>query len=110
MIDIGTPEGRRAGAFAAILGGCITMTVFAAVGVYIVSGNARYSFYLALAAHLQVLIGLTAFSAQLIKRTIRAGRDGFEIRDDVQQVEVVNTPSQPVPTTDGLDPTEGDRA
>lgn len=81
MINLYTPDGRRAAAFGALLGGCAVMTVFAAVGVWLVSGNAKYSFYLALAAHVQVLIGLTAFSAQLIKRTIKAGKDGIEITD-----------------------------
>lgn len=81
MINLYTPDGRRAAAFGALLGGCVFMTVFAAVGVWLVSGNAKYSFYLALAAHVQVLIGLTAFSAQLIKRTIKAGKDGIEITD-----------------------------
>lgn len=90
MMNLLIPEGRKAAAFAAILGGCICMTLFAAAGVWLVSGNAEYSFYLALAAHLQVLLGLSAFSAQLIKRTIKAGKDGFEITDS-QQVEVTTT-------------------
>lgn len=81
MIDLGTPDGRKHGAFLAILGGCVTMTILAAIGVWLVSGNATYSFYLALAAHAQVLIGLTAFSAHLIKRSIKAGKDGIEITD-----------------------------
>lgn len=89
MIDLGNTDGRKHGAFLAILGGCVIMTVLAAVGVYLVSGNAKYSFYLALAAHAQVLIGLTAFSAHLIKRTLKAGRDGIEITDN--QVEVTTT-------------------
>lgn len=76
------PDGRRALAFAAIVGGCAVMTVFAAVGVYLVSGNAAYSFYLALAAHFQILVGLTALGALLVKRTIKAGKDGLEITDD----------------------------
>ena len=77
-----TPDGRRALAFAAIVGGCGVMTAFAAVGVWLVSANAAYSFYLALAAHFQILVGLTALGALLVKRTIKAGRDGFEISDD----------------------------
>lgn len=79
--DIALPEGRRAWAFAAIMGGCVVMTLFAAVGVYLVSGNAEYSFYLALAAHAQILVGMTALAAQFVKRTIKAGADGIEISD-----------------------------
>jgi len=81
MIDLKTPDGRRAAAFAAILGGCVIMTLFAAAGVYLVSGNARYSFWLAIAAHVQIIVGLTAFSALFVKRTIKAGKDGVEISD-----------------------------
>lgn len=77
-----TPDGRRAAAFVALICGCAVMTAFAAVGVWLVSGNAAYSFYLALAAHAQILVALTALSALLVKRTIRAGRDGIEISDD----------------------------
>ena len=81
MINLFTPDGRRAAAFAALLGGCGIMTVFAAIGVYLVSGNASYSFYLALAAHAQIMLGLTAFTALFVKRNIKAGRDGIEISD-----------------------------
>lgn len=77
-----TPDGRRAWAFAAIVGGCVIFTVFAAIGVYLVSGHAAYAFYLALAAHFQILVGMTALGALLVKRTIKAGRDGIEISDD----------------------------
>lgn len=85
MIDLKTHDGRRAAAFAAILGGCVTMTLFAAAGVYLVSGNAKYSFWLAIAAHVQILVGLTAFSALFVKRTIKAGRDGVEISDQANK-------------------------
>lgn len=89
MINLFTPDGRRAAAFAALLGGCGVMTIFAAVGVYLVSKNATYSFYLAIAAHAQILLGLTAFTALFVKRTIKAGKDGIEITDS--QVEVTTT-------------------
>jgi len=76
-----TANGRRAAAFCALLGGSAVMTVFAAVGVWLVAGNATYSFYLALAAHVQILLGLTAFTALFVKRSIKAGKDGIEITD-----------------------------
>lgn len=81
MINLSTPDGRRAAAFAALLGGCGVMTIFAAVGVWLVSGNEKHSFHLALAAHAQLLVGLTALSALLVKRSIKAGKDGIEITD-----------------------------
>lgn len=76
-----TSNGRRAAAFTALLGGSIVMTIFAAIGVWLVSGNATYSFYLALAAHAQIMLGLTAFTALFVKRSIKAGKDGIEITD-----------------------------
>lgn len=78
---VSTPNGRRIAAFGALLGGCAIMTVFAAIGVWLVSGNATYSFYLALAAHAQIMLGLTAFTALFVKRSIKAGKDGIEITD-----------------------------
>ena len=77
-----SPDGRRAFAFAAIMGGCVVMTLFAAVGVYLVRGDSQLSFYLALAAHAQILVGMTALSAQFVKRTLKAGKDGIEISDN----------------------------
>lgn len=79
--DITTPDGRRAWAFLAILGGCVTMTLFAAFGVYIVRKDAGLSFWLALAAHAQIALGLTAFTALFVKRSFKAGKDGIEITD-----------------------------
>lgn len=76
-----TPDGRRAWAFLALLGGSVVMTLFAAAGVYIVRRDAGLSFWLAMAAHVQVLVGMTGFGALLYKRTIKAGRDGVEISD-----------------------------
>lgn len=79
---IETHDGRRALSFLAILGGCITMTVFAAVGVWLVSGNAEYSLYLALAAHGQILVGMTALGWQMGRRVqIKGGKDGLEVND-----------------------------
>jgi hypothetical protein len=76
-----TVEGRRAWAFAALLGGCVVMTLFAAVGVYLVRANVSLSFWLALAAHAQILVGLTMFGALFVRRTIKVGREGIELTD-----------------------------
>lgn len=81
MIDLKTPDGRRAAAFAAILGGCVTMTLFAAFGVYIVRKDAGLSFWLALAAHAQIALGLTAFTALFVKRSLSVTKDGVSITD-----------------------------
>lgn len=80
--DIMNPDGRRAWAFAAIVGGCIVFTVFAAVGVYLVADNAHYAFLLALAAHAQVLVGMGALGWVLGRRvSISATRDGITTDD-----------------------------
>lgn len=77
-----THSGRRAWAFAAIWGGCITFTIFAAVGVWLVSGNALYSLYLALAAHAQILVGMTALGWAMGRRVkFDAGKDGVKLDD-----------------------------
>lgn len=75
-------DGRRAWAFAAIVGGCVTFTVFAAVGVYLVRKDALLAFYLALAAHVQILVGMTALGWTMGRRMIlSAGKDGLTASD-----------------------------
>ena len=87
---IDTHDGRRAWAFFAIWGGSVVFTVFAAVAVWLVSGNALYSLYLGLAAHLQILVGMTALGWAMGRRMqVKGGRDGFEIDD--QDGEVIHS-------------------
>lgn len=79
---IDTHDGRRALAFLAIWGGSIVFTGFAAVAVWLVSGHAEYSLYMGLAAHLQILVGMTALGWAMGRRVqAKGGRDGFEIDD-----------------------------
>ncbi len=80
--DIGTHDGRRSLAFLAVLGGCMVFTVFAAVGLYLVRDHPDFTFYLALAAHGQVFVGMTALGWQMGRRLqASAGRDGVSIND-----------------------------
>lgn len=75
-------DGRRAWAFAAICGGCIVFTIFAAVGVWLVSGHVLYTLILALAAHLQILVGMTALGWALGRRVqVDVTKDGAKIND-----------------------------
>lgn len=79
---IDTHDGRRALAFLAILGGCIVMTVFAAVGVYIVSENKGLSFWLAIAAHVQIFLGMSAMGWAMGRRmSASVTRDGASFDD-----------------------------
>ena len=80
------PDGRRAWAFAAICGGCVVFTGFAAVGVWLVSGNEHYTLILALAAHLQIFVGMTALGWTLGRRLqFEATKDGAKLNDQEQQ-------------------------
>jgi hypothetical protein len=78
-------EGRRAWAFVAIWVGCMVFTGFAAVAVYLVSGNARYSLVLGLAAHVQLFVGLGAFAFVLGRRMRFSGsKSGLTIDDSAE--------------------------
>ncbi len=79
---IDTHDGRRAFAFLAIFGGCLTFTVFAAVGVWLVRNHPGLSFWLALAAHAQVFLGMSALGWAMGRRMAgKATRDGVEFDD-----------------------------
>lgn len=89
-----TPGGRRAGAFLAIVGGCAVFTAFAAVGVYLARGDAQKAFYLALAAHGQVLIFMTALAGLLVKRSFKISGSGLEFDDQADAAQLVADAAQ----------------
>lgn len=74
-------DGRRAWAFLALLGASGVMTGFAAVVLYLVSADAGLTFWLGIAAHLQIAICITGFMAMFVKREVKAGKDGISVRD-----------------------------
>jgi hypothetical protein len=89
------PEGRRYWAFLVILGGCFIFTIFAAIGVWLVSGNAYYSLILALAAHAQLFVGMGAFSFVLGRRMrFKGGKDGVEFDDTSLPQQIVTTTTE----------------
>lgn len=97
--SIMSPDGRRAWAFAAICGGSVVFTVFAAVGVWLVSGNELYTLILALAAHLQVFVGMTALGWTLGRRLqLDVNRDGAKINDQEAPVGATATVTATVQT------------
>ena len=66
------------------------MTAFASVTLWMLydrNGPAEYLLYMGLSALLLVGIVLTGFSALLVKRTFRVGRDGLEYADSQGAVE-----------------------
>lgn len=86
-----TPEGRRAAAFAAILGGCAVMTIYVSVVLYIVRGDAKLAFWLGLAAHAQIFVGITGLIALFVKRSVKVGREGIEITDSAEPASITMT-------------------
>ena len=66
-----------------MLAWAIVFTIYAVVGLWVVSNVAVYVFWLAVAAHAQVFMILAGFTAQLVKRRISLGREGVQIDDHV---------------------------
>ena len=78
---IQTANGRRAWALLALLGGCVVFTSFSAVAVWLLSGNEEYTFYLAIAAHLQLAIGMGTLGGLLVRRSVKVTKEGLEYED-----------------------------
>lgn len=74
-------DGRRAWALIALVGGCAMFTAMAMWALHLVRGNAGFVFWLGLAAHAQVLVGMTGIAALLVKRQLKVSRKGIEISD-----------------------------
>lgn len=94
--SLATPEGRRFWAFFVMLGASFVFTCFAAVGVWLVSGNVLYSLILALAAHIQLFVCIGAFGWVMGRRiTLEAGRDGMKFGDSDSEAlkEAVQAPA-----------------
>jgi hypothetical protein len=80
--DISTHDGRRALSFLAVMGGAMVFTGFAAVSLYLLRDVPGFVFWLGLAAHVQILVGMTALGWQMGRRvSINAGRDGVTLSD-----------------------------
>lgn len=85
--DIATHDGRRALAFLAVMGGAMVFTLLIIWALWLLRGHPDYTFYLALAAHAQVLVGMTALGWQMGRRlNVNAGRDGVTINDSHVEV------------------------
>lgn len=89
MPSLASSSGRRFWAFLVILGSCFIFTIFAAVGVWLVSKNEKYTFYLALAAHAQLFVGLGFFSVVGgRKMTVEGGTNGLKYSDSMSADDV----------------------
>ena len=82
-----TPDGRRAYAFAAIVGGAMVFSAFIWIALWLIRDHAEFVFYLALAAHAQVLVGMTALGWAMGRRLqLQGGTDGVTINDSTVDV------------------------
>lgn len=68
-----------------MLGGAIIFTLYAIVGLWLVSNTALYVFWLAVIAHAQIFTIMTGYIAQLVKRRVSVGKEGMSITDDPTQ-------------------------
>jgi len=84
--SIATHDGRRALAFLAVMGGAMVFTLLIIWALWQLRGHDDYTFYLALAAHAQVFVGMTALGWQMGRRLqASASRDGLSINDGHDQ-------------------------
>lgn len=81
LSSIETAGGRRAWAFAALVGGAMVFTAFAAFGVWHLRSNPVFMFWLALAAHAQIFVVLMSLGGLLVRRSIKATKNGVEYED-----------------------------
>jgi len=65
-----------------MFGGGIIFTLYAIVGLWLVSSTALYVFWLAVIAHAQIFTIMTGYIAQLVKRRVSVGKEGVSITDD----------------------------
>lgn len=64
-----------------MFGGGIIFTIYAVVGLWLVSSTPLYVFWLAVIAHAQIFSIMAGYIAQLVKRRISVGREGVSITD-----------------------------
>lgn len=80
--DISTPDGRRAWAFLAIMGGAMVFSLFIWVALWMLRDESGFVFYLAIAAHVQVFVGMTALGFAMGRRLqASVSKDGVTIND-----------------------------
>lgn len=80
--SIETHDGRRALSFLAIMGGSMVFTAIIIWSIYEIREHAGFVFWLALAAHAQVFVGMTALGWQMGRRLVASvTRDGASIDD-----------------------------
>ena len=85
--SIATHDGRRAYAFLAIVGGCMVFTVLIIWAIWELREQKGFMFWLALAAHGQVLVGMSAIGWAMGRRAlIRVTREGATVDDSKSRI------------------------
>lgn len=84
-------EGRRAGAFLALLGGATVFTIYASVVLYLVKGAIGLVFWLGIAAHLQIALITSGLVALFVKRSLAISKDGITVNDATIETPAVTT-------------------
>jgi len=83
---INTDDGRRAFSFLAICGGCIVFTIFIFITLWLLRDSPGFVFWLALAAHAQILLGMSALGWALGRRMLfSVTRNGATVDDKVRE-------------------------
>jgi hypothetical protein len=90
LLDIET-NGRKNIAIWMMFGGSLVFTLFSGIALWMLSTNLAYVFYLALAAHVQILVIMTGFTALLVKRRISVSKDGASIEDSTNDPNTATT-------------------
>ena len=84
--DFATHDGRRAWSFLAIVGGCVVFTVLIFISLWLLHNHPGFVFWLAVLAHAQVLVGMTALGWAMGRRVVFSGsRDGVSLDDSGAQ-------------------------
>jgi hypothetical protein len=84
LVDPARSDRRRDWGLALLAGGGMAMTIFAAAVLtilYLRGAPLVYVFWMGIGSELLIGLVLTGFSALLVKRTFRVGRDGVEYTD-----------------------------
>lgn len=85
--SVSTHDGRRAAAFLAVVGGCMVFTALIIWALWELRGSPGFIFWLALAAHAQVFVGMSAIGWAMGRRAvISVTKDGATV-DDMPRVE-----------------------
>lgn len=82
MPNITTHDGRRAFAFLATVGGCVVFTGIIIASLWVIRDQPGFVFWLALAAHVQVFMGMGALGWAMGRRMqANVSRDGAGFDD-----------------------------